>query len=55
MKLYPKILKLGTQDNGASPYIFIPRAFARLFNWQKGDEIEITPDTKKQTLTLRKR
>jgi hypothetical protein len=36
-------------------FIAIPKNLADFFNWHGGDDIEITPDTKKQTLTLRKK
>jgi antitoxin component of MazEF toxin-antitoxin module len=47
--------KICAADSGNSPYIQIPRDLARILNWKKGDAIEITPDTEKQTLTLRKK
>jgi hypothetical protein len=47
--------KLGTTSAKRAFFLTMPKAFVHLFNWQKGDDIEITPDTKKQTLTLRKR
>lgn len=47
--------KICAADSGKSPYIQIPRDLARILEWEKGDDIEVIPDTEKQTLTLRKK
>jgi uncharacterized membrane-anchored protein YjiN (DUF445 family) len=46
---------IGAMSGGKSLYITIPKALTKLFGWQGGDAIEITPDTEKQTLTLKKK
>jgi bifunctional DNA-binding transcriptional regulator/antitoxin component of YhaV-PrlF toxin-antitoxin module len=47
--------KLSTMHQEKTLYFSIPRTLSKLLGWKKGDEVELDADTKKQTLTLRKK